>query len=63
MTGDELRIISTDGRQFATYVELAQAADQERERAEHESLRAEQERQRADRLAEKLRAAGIEPDV
>ena len=55
-TGEELRIFAPDGRQFATYVELAQAADHERERAE-------QERQRADRLAEKLRAAGIEPDA
>ena len=49
MTGDELRIIAPDGRRFSTYVELAQAAEQERERAE--------------RLAAKLRAAGIEPDA
>jgi Uma2 family endonuclease len=60
-TGEELRIIAPDGRQFATYVELAQSANQERERAEHERERAEQERMRAERLEAKLRAAGIEP--
>lgn len=49
MWADELRIIGPDGRPFVTYVELAQAADQERERAE--------------RLAAKLRAAGIDPDA
>ncbi|MEB3274317.1 MAG: Uma2 family endonuclease [Prochlorothrix sp.] len=33
------------------------------ERAEQEKQRAEQEKQRADRLAEKLRALGIDPDA
>lgn len=37
-------------------------AEQEYRRAEQERLRAEQERQRSERLAEKLRALGIEPD-
>jgi Putative restriction endonuclease len=37
-------------------------AEQERERAEQERERAEQERERADRLAELLRAQGIDPD-
>jgi DNA-binding protein H-NS len=37
-------------------------AVQERQRAEQERQRAEQERQRADRLAELLRAQGIDPD-
>ena len=53
-TGDELRIIGPDGRHFVSYVELAQAADHERERAD-------QERERAQRLEAKLRAAGLEP--
>lgn len=35
----------------------------ERQRAEQERSRAEQERSRADRLAEQLRAAGIEPQL
>jgi len=46
-----------------------QRAEQERQRAEHERQRAEQERQRAEqaeqksaRLAERLRAMGIDPD-
>ncbi|WP_017716307.1 Uma2 family endonuclease [Kamptonema formosum] len=39
-----------------------QRAEQERQRAEQERQRAEQERQRAERLAERLRAAGIEPE-
>jgi len=37
-------------------------AEQERQRAEQERQRAEQERQRAERLAELLRAKGIDPD-
>jgi Uma2 family endonuclease len=39
-----------------------QRAEQERQRAEQEHQRAEQERQRAERLAEQLRALGINPD-
>ena len=39
-----------------------QIAEQERSRAEQERSRAEQERSRAERLAEKLRALGINPD-
>ncbi len=37
-------------------------AEQEAKRAEQEKLRVEQEKQRAERLAEKLRAMGIDPD-
>ncbi len=40
-----------------------QRAEQERQRAEQERQRAEQERQRAERLAELLRAQGIDPDA
>jgi Uma2 family endonuclease len=39
-----------------------QRAEQERQRAEQEHQRAEQERQRAERLAEQLRAMGVDPD-
>jgi Uma2 family endonuclease len=39
-----------------------QRAEQEKQRAEQEKQRAEQEKQRADRLAEQLRAMGIEPE-
>ncbi|MBW4477355.1 MAG: Uma2 family endonuclease [Tolypothrix brevis GSE-NOS-MK-07-07A] len=40
-----------------------QRADEERQRADEERQRADEERQRADRLAQQLRAAGIEPEV
>jgi Uma2 family endonuclease len=49
MSGDDLCILRPDGRPLVPYVELAQAADQERERAE--------------RLAARLRAAGIDPET
>jgi len=38
-------------------------ADQERARADQERARADQERAKSQRLAEKLRAAGIDPDL
>jgi hypothetical protein len=41
----------------------SEQAEQERGRAEQERARAEQERGRADRLAERLRSAGVDPDV
>lgn len=44
----ELRIIRPDGRRFLTYLELQQQA--------------EQERQRAERLAQRLREMGIDPE-
>ena len=50
-----LQLYQPDGERFATYVELMEQREQERQRAE-------QERQRAERLAERLRALGIEPE-
>ncbi|MGF1495369.1 MAG: Uma2 family endonuclease [Elainellaceae cyanobacterium] len=38
-------------------------ADQEKQRADQEKQRAKQEKQRADRLAEKLRELGVDPDT
>ncbi|MDE5082569.1 MAG: Uma2 family endonuclease [Trichodesmium sp. St15_bin1_1] len=38
-------------------------AEQERQQVEQERQRAEQERQRADRLAEQLKALGVEPEL
>lgn len=49
-----LEIFDPQGHPFLTSVELA-------ERLRHATARAEQERERADRLAERLRALGIEP--
>ena len=48
-----LQLYQPDGERFATYVELTEQREQERQRAE-------QERQRAERLAARLRALGIE---
>lgn len=58
----ELEIYRPDGQQFTTYVEMAQRAEQERLRAEQAQRMLEQERQRSERLAERLRAVGIDPD-
>jgi uncharacterized protein (DUF3084 family) len=71
-----LQLYRPDGERFATYVELMeqreqerqraeqehQRAEQERQRAEQERQRAEQEHQRAESLAARLRALGIEPE-
>jgi Uma2 family endonuclease len=76
LSEEELRIYRPDGDRFLSYVEIAQSREQERIRAEQERLRAEQaenlldqERQRAEQaeqraaqLADRLRAAGIDPD-
>jgi len=53
---DILRLYQPDGNPFATYVELMQQREQERQRAE-------QEHQRAERLAARLRELGIDPDA
>ncbi len=55
MDGMDLVLYRPDGRRFETFVELEQ-------RAEQATQRAEAERQRAERLAERLRALGIDPD-
>lgn len=51
----ELQLFRPNGEPFTTL-------DQERQRTEQECQRAEQAEQRAARLAERLRAAGIDPD-
>jgi Uma2 family endonuclease len=72
----ELVIYRPDGERFASYVELAQRAEQERQekalaqqQAEQERQRAEQERQRAEQAETQLQALrallqerGINPD-
>ena len=59
---EELEIYRPDGQRFVTYVQMAQRAEQERQKAEQAQSMLEQERQRAERLAERLRAAGIDPN-
>lgn len=53
---NDLRILAPNGRPFEDYLEVVR-------RAEDEHRRTEDERRRADRLAEKLRALGADPDA
>jgi Uma2 family endonuclease len=59
---DTLVVLRPDGRPFLTALETGQSLEHEFRRATAERQRAEAERQRAERLAEKLRALGIDPD-
>ena len=52
----ELQLHESDGKKFATYVELATQREQERQAKE-------QAQERAERLATKLKALGIDPDA
>jgi Uma2 family endonuclease len=65
--GTWLRWCDRGGEVIATGAERADAesqrADAESQRADAESQRADAESQRAERLAERLRAAGIDPDA
>ena len=70
LEGTDLVLYRPDGRRFETFVELEQRAeierqraDTERQRADSERQRADSERQRAERLAEQLRALGIDPGI
>ncbi|NES95165.1 MAG: Uma2 family endonuclease [Desertifilum sp. SIO1I2] len=63
LSGEELALIRPDGERFATYVEIQRQLAQLQARVlETESL-LEQERLRAERLAQRLREAGIDPDA
>jgi Uma2 family endonuclease len=59
MSARWLRWCDAEGNPIATG---AEGAHQERQRADQERQRAEQERARAERLAERLRALGIDPN-
>jgi Uma2 family endonuclease len=59
-TCDWLRFFDADGNLILL---LDEVAEQERQRADAEQQRANAERQRADRLAERLRALGVDPDA
>ncbi len=62
LVGKDLRLYHPDGQRFEMFVEQARRANAERQRADAERQRADAERQRAERLAERLRALGIDPD-
>ncbi len=55
LSSGDLKVFGPDGRPFATYVELVEQRERERQRAQ-------QEHQRAERLAAQLRALGVEPN-
>jgi Uma2 family endonuclease len=66
---DHLKILDPQGVPFATYVELVEQREAERMRAdeatrtaEQETKRADTERLRAERLAQRLRELGVEPE-
>jgi Uma2 family endonuclease len=61
-SAEELQIYRPDGDRFLSYVEIAQSREQERLRADQAEQRADQAEQRAAQLADRLRAAGIDPD-
>lgn len=63
ISGDDLRIIRPDGQRFLTYLEQDERGDREQQRADAARLRADAADQRAERLAEKLRGLGIDPDL
>lgn len=62
MSGDELQIFRPDGQRFLSYNEISQQAQDERQRAEDERQRAEAAELKAQKLADRLRELGIDPD-
>ena len=62
VAGQELVLFRPDGQKFLSPVELDQLLQQSKIHVWQEQQRAEQERKRADRLAERLRALGVDPD-
>lgn len=63
LEGTNLVLYRPDGRRFETFVELDQRAALERQRADIEHQRAQAEQRRAERLTERLRALGVDPDA
>ncbi|MBW4632739.1 MAG: Uma2 family endonuclease [Iphinoe sp. HA4291-MV1] len=58
----QLQIFYPDGTRFLSYTEIAQQAEEAQQRAQEAQQRAEQAEARVAKLAERLRALGIEPD-
>jgi Uma2 family endonuclease len=68
-SSEELEIYRPDGNRFLSYVAIARNAEQEKQRADQAEVALEEaetsleaERRRSQALAERLRAAGINPD-
>ncbi len=62
LSQSELRLYHPNGAAFLTHGEIAAKAEQAEVRAEQAEVRAEQAEARAAKLAERLRALGIDPD-
>lgn len=62
LTPDTLLIHDPSGRPFLSSVELAKLMESEAQRANQEAQRAAEERARAERLAERLRVLGLDPN-
>jgi Uma2 family endonuclease len=62
MSGEELEIYRPDGDRFMEFVEFAQRAEHEKQRADQAEASLDEERRRSQALAERLKAAGINPD-
>ncbi len=62
LAGKELVLFRPDGEKFLSSVDLYKHLQQSKIQVWKEHQRAEQESQRANRLAERLRALGIDPD-
>jgi Uma2 family endonuclease len=59
----QLRLTGPDGEPFATYVELVEQLEKDRQARDKERQEKEKERQRAERLATQLKSLGIEPEA
>ncbi|HBE20667.1 MAG TPA: hypothetical protein DEG17_24515 [Cyanobacteria bacterium UBA11149] len=62
LSGETLEIYRPDGQKFATFVELAQRAQQQEQRAQEAETQLEMERRRSQAMAEQLRSLGIDPE-
>jgi|SRR6478672_3448710 len=58
-----LQLFRPDGVPFASYSEISQRLEAALQEVEQERQRTAQERQRAERLAERLKALGIDPET
>jgi len=63
MSGDELQIFGTDGRRFASYLEVIAQRDQKQHELEQAQQQADETARHVERLAAQLRALGIEPEA
>jgi Uma2 family endonuclease len=59
---EELKIYRPDGDKFFSYIEINQMLEEERQRATKFEVELEAEKMRSQRLAERLREMGINPD-